>query len=149
MDVMTHEMKPDEATAFLHSAIPLCDTLDMRATVAGLHETRVEIDWAPGLCTSNGVLHGGVVMALADSAGGACTYFNLPGDAVGTTTIESKTNFLGAVREGVAVARARPLHVGRTTIVVETLVTDGRDRPVAKVTQTQLVLRSPSPATPS
>jgi 1,4-dihydroxy-2-naphthoyl-CoA hydrolase len=53
-------------------------------------------------------------------------------------------NFLGAVREGVAVAIARPLHVGRTTIVVETVVADGRDRPVAKVTQTQLILH-PSP----
>jgi 1,4-dihydroxy-2-naphthoyl-CoA hydrolase len=59
---------------------------------------------------------------------------------VGTTTIESKTNFLGAVREGVAVASARPLHVGHSTVVVETVVTDGRDQPVAKVTQTQLIL---------
>ncbi|HZA75535.1 MAG TPA: PaaI family thioesterase [Acidimicrobiales bacterium] len=134
-------MTPDEATAFLRSAIPLCDTLDMRATAAGPDEARVEIDWAPGLCTSNGLLHGGVVMALADSAGGACTYFNLPEGASGTTTIESKTNFLGAVREGVAVASARPLHVGGTTIVIETLVTDSAGRPVAKVTQTQLVLR--------
>ena len=134
-------MTPDEATAFLRSAIPLCDTLDMRATAAGPDEARVEIDWAPGLCTSNGVLHGGVIMALADSAGGACTYFNLPEGASGTTTIESKTNFLGAVREGVAVASARPLHVGGTTIVIETLVTDSGGRPVAKVTQTQLVLR--------
>jgi uncharacterized protein (TIGR00369 family) len=139
-------MNPDEATDFLRSAIPLCDTLDIRAAAAGPDEVRVEIDWAPGLCTSNGVLHGGVVMALADSAGGACTYFNLPSGATGTTTIESKTNFLGAVREGVAVASARPLHVGRTTIVIETVVTDGRDRPVAKVTQTQLVLRSPGAA---
>jgi 1,4-dihydroxy-2-naphthoyl-CoA hydrolase len=134
-------MSPDEATAFLRSAIPLCDTLDMRATAAGPDEARVEMDWAPGLCTSNGVLHGGVIMALADSAGGACTYFNLPDGATGTTTIESKTNFLGAVREGLAVASARPLHVGGTTIVVETLVTDARERRVAKVTQTQLVLR--------
>jgi uncharacterized protein (TIGR00369 family) len=139
-------MTPDEATAFLRSAIPLCDTLDMRATAAGPDEVRVEVDWAPGLCTSNGVLHGGMIMALADSAGGACTYFNLPDGAAGTTTIESKTNFLGAVREGVAVATARPLHVGRSTIVVETVVSDGRDRPVAKVTQTQLVLRSPAAA---
>jgi 1,4-dihydroxy-2-naphthoyl-CoA hydrolase len=137
-------MTPDEATAFLRAAMPLADTLDMRATAAGPAEARVEIDWAPGLCTGDGVLHGGMIMALADSAGGACTYFNLPDGAVGTTTIESKTNFLGAVREGVAVASARPLHVGRSTIVVETVVTDGRDRPVAKVTQTQLVLRSPA-----
>jgi uncharacterized protein (TIGR00369 family) len=135
-------MTPDDATAFLRSAMPLCDTLDMRAKAAGPEQVWVEIDWAPGLCTSNGLLHGGIIMALADSAGGACTYFNLPEGAVGTTTIESKTNFLGAVREGVAVASARPLHVGRSTIVVETVVTDGRDRPVAKVTQTQLILHA-------
>ena len=134
-------MTPDEATAFLRSAIPLCDMLDMRATVARPDEVGLEIDWAPGLCTSDGMLHGGVIMALADSAGGTCTYLNLPEGAAGTTTIESKTNFLGAVREGVAAATARPLHVGGTTIVIETLVTDARDRPVAKVTQTQLVLR--------
>jgi uncharacterized protein (TIGR00369 family) len=139
---MSPDMDPDQATAFLRSAMPLCDTLDMRATAAGPDEARVEIDWAPALCTSNGLLHGGIIMALADSAGGACTYFNLPEGAAGTTTIESKTNFLGAVREDVAVASARPLHVGRSTIVVETVVTDGRDRPVAKVTQTQLILHT-------
>jgi uncharacterized protein (TIGR00369 family) len=61
--------------------------------------------------------------------------------AEGTTTLESKTNFLGAVRRGTATATARPLHVGGTTIVVETEVTDDRGRLVAKVTQTQLVLR--------
>ena len=54
---------------------------------------------------------------------------------------ESKTNFLGAVREGVATATARPLHAGSTTVVVETLVTDAHGGAVAKVTQTQLVLR--------
>jgi uncharacterized protein (TIGR00369 family) len=141
---MTVAMSPDQATEFLRSAMPLCATLDMRATVAGRDEVRVELDWAPGLCTGNHVLHGGVIMALADSAGGACTYFHLPEDASGTTTVESKTNFLGAVRGGTAVASARPLHVGRTTIVVETLVTDHDGRPVAKVTQTQLVLRASS-----
>ena len=52
-------MTPDDATAFLRSAMPLADTLDMRATAAGPSEARVEIDWAPGLCTGNGVLHGG------------------------------------------------------------------------------------------
>ncbi|HYZ99042.1 MAG TPA: PaaI family thioesterase [Acidimicrobiales bacterium] len=134
-------MTPDEATAFLRSAMPLCDTLDIRAAVARPDEVRLELDWAPGLCTSDDVLHGGVIMTLADSAGGACTYFNLPDGAAGTTTIESKTNFLGAVRAGAAVATARPLHLGGTTIVVETLVTDADDHPVAKVTQTQLVLR--------
>jgi 1,4-dihydroxy-2-naphthoyl-CoA hydrolase len=134
-------MTPDQATHLIRSAMPLCDTLAMRATAAGPEEVRVEIDWEPGLCTTGEVLHGGVLMALADSAGATCAYLNLPDGAMATTTIESKTNFLGAVRGGTATATARPLHVGSTTIVVETLVTDDGSRPVAKVTQTQLVSR--------
>ena len=131
-------MSPDEATTLIRTAMPLCATLGMRATAADPGEVRVEIDWAPGLCTSGDVLHGGVVMALADSAGATCAYLNLPD---GTTTIESKTNFLGAVRGGTATAAATPLHVGGATIVVETVVSDDGGRPVAKVTQTHMVLR--------
>jgi 1,4-dihydroxy-2-naphthoyl-CoA hydrolase len=138
-------MDAAQATDLIRSAMPLCDTLDMRSTAAGPDEVRVEIDHAPGLCTTGGVLHGGVIMALADSAGATCAYLNLPDGAVGTTTIGSSTNFLGAVRAGTAVAVATPLHVGGTTIVVETAVADGEGRPVAKVTQTQMVLR-PRPA---
>ena len=80
-------------------------------------------------------------MALADSAGGACAFLNLPADATGTATIESKTNFLGGARNGTVLAVARPLHVGSTTIVIETEVTNN-DRLIAKVTQTQIVLRA-------
>jgi len=80
------------------------------------------------------------VMALADSAGGACAYLNLPEGAKATTTIESKTNFLRAVRNGTVEAVSRPIHVGRTVIVVETDVRDQDDRLVARVTQSQLVL---------
>lgn len=138
-------MTPSEATDLIRSAMPLCDTLDMRATAAAPAEVRVEIDHAPGLCTTGGVLHGGVIMALADSAAATCAYLSLPEGAAGTTTIESKTNFLGAVRAGTAEAVATPLHVGGRTIVVETTVRDGDGSPVAKVTQTQMVLR-PRPA---
>ena len=66
---------------------------------------------------------------------------NLPQDASGTATIESKTNFMGAVRSGSVTATSTPLHRGGTTIVVETEVRDSRGTLVAKVTQTQLVLR--------
>ena len=78
-------------------------------------------------------------MALADAAGGVCAFLNLPPGAT-TVTIESKTNFLGAIREGTVLARARPLHVGKTTIVVETDVFDASGRRVARTTQTQAVL---------
>lgn len=103
-------------------------------------EVRARLPWSEGLCTTGGVLHGGAIMALADSTGGACAYLNLPDGAQGTTTVESKTNFLRAVRSGHAEAAARPLHTGRTLIVVETEITDDLGRLVAKVTQSQLVL---------
>jgi uncharacterized protein (TIGR00369 family) len=80
-------------------------------------------------------------MALADSAGAACAFLNLPADAAGTATIESKTNFFAAVRGGWVLASTRPLHVGHATIVLETDVTDAQGRRVAKIIQTQAVLR--------
>jgi uncharacterized protein (TIGR00369 family) len=132
-------MTPDDATALIRSSMPLCATLGMRATAADPAEVRVEIDWAPGLCTSGEVLHGGVVMALADSAGATCAYLNLPDGAV-TSTIESKTNFFRGLREGRASATTTPLHVGRTTIVVQTDVRDDRGKRLALVTQTQAVI---------
>jgi 1,4-dihydroxy-2-naphthoyl-CoA hydrolase len=130
-----------DPTAFIHDAMPLCRTLGVRATRADAEQVELALDWSPELCTTGGVLHGGVLMALADSAGAACAFVNLPQGSVGTATIESKTNFLGAVREGAVRAVSRPLHVGSTTIVVETELLDAEDRLVAKTTQTQTVLR--------
>lgn len=95
--------------------------------------------WAPERCTTGGVLHGGVLMALADSIGAYCAMLNLPRGA-GTATIESKTNFFRAVRDGFVEAVSTPLHVGRTTIVVQTDLHDAQGRRVARVTQTQAVI---------
>ena len=134
-------MSDGEATAAIRELMPLAVTLGMRADHYSADEVVISMDWAPTLCTANGVLHGGVIMALADSAGGACALLNLPDDSTGTTTIESKTNFLGAVRGGTVRATATPLHRGGTTIVVETIVRGEAGRLIAKVTQTQLVLR--------
>lgn len=134
-------MTDQPATTLIHEAMPFCATLGVRADKYTAQEVELSLDWAPGLCTTNGILHGGVIMALADSAGGACALLNLPKDASGTATIESKTNFLGAVRSGTVTAIATPLHVGGTTIVVETSVRDASGRLVAKVTQSQIVLR--------
>jgi 1,4-dihydroxy-2-naphthoyl-CoA hydrolase len=130
-----------DTTAFLHETMPLCATLGMRALRNDADAVELELDWAPALCTAAGLLHGGAVMALADSAGGACAFANLPEGAAGTSTIESKTNFLAGVRDGTIRAIARPLHVGSATIVVEIEVRDGNGRLVAKTTQTQMVLR--------
>lgn len=97
------------------------------------------MEWAPALCTTGDVLHGGALMALADSIGAYCAVLNLPPGA-GTATIESKTNFFRAVREGFVEAVSTPLHIGRSTIVVQTDLHDDKGRRVARVTQTQAVL---------
>jgi uncharacterized protein (TIGR00369 family) len=129
-----------ELTEFVNAQMPLGTTLGIR-TFGGAEEIEATLGWAPELCTAGGILHGGVVMSLADAAGAVCAFLNLP-EGAHTTTIESKTNFLGAVREGDVLARARPLHVGKTTIVVETDVFDANGRRVARTTQTQAVLSS-------
>jgi uncharacterized protein (TIGR00369 family) len=134
-------MARQDATSLIHELMPLCATLGIRAEEYSADQVVLALDWAPSLCTANGVLHGGAIMALADSAGGACAFLNLPKDAAGTATIESKTNFLGAVREGSATATSTPLHRGGTTVVIETSVRDAKGKLIAKVTQTQMVLR--------
>jgi 1,4-dihydroxy-2-naphthoyl-CoA hydrolase len=88
-------------------------------------------------CTAGGVMHGGALMALADTCGGVCAALNMPDGATGTATIESKTNFMRAHREGVVSATTRPLHLGRTIIVLETELTRQDGALVAKTTQTQ------------
>ncbi len=128
-----------EATALIHQTMPLCATLEITAERLEADEVVLSMPWAAERCTIGGALHGGAIMALADSAGAAAAA-NLPAGAIGTSTIESKTNFVGAVTDGVAVATSRVLHAGSTTIVVETEVRTG-DRLVAKTTQTQIVLR--------
>jgi 1,4-dihydroxy-2-naphthoyl-CoA hydrolase len=127
-----------DITETVNQQMPLGATLRMR-TSGGPEEIEATLDWAPELCTAGGVLHGGVLMALADSAGAVCAFLNLP-EGGSTVTIESKTNFFGAVREGTVLARSRPLHRGRTTIVVETDLFDSGGRHIARTTQTQAVL---------
>lgn len=127
-----------ELTEVVNAQMPLGTTLGMR-TFGGAEEVDATLEWAPELCTAAGVLHGGVLMSLADAAGGVCAFLNLPPGAT-TVTIESKTNFLGVIREGTVLARSRPLHVGKTTIVLETDVLDATGRRVARTTQTQAVL---------
>jgi 1,4-dihydroxy-2-naphthoyl-CoA hydrolase len=95
----------------------------------------------PDLCTLRNTIHGGAVMAFADSVGAAATVINLPEDAKGTTTLESKTNFIGGAREGTTVtATATPVHRGRRTQVWTTRIESEDGKLVAIVTQTQMVL---------
>lgn len=95
----------------------------------------------PDLCTLGHTIHGGAVMAFADSVGAAATVINLPPDAKGTTTIESKTNFVGGAKEGTTItATATPVHRGRRTQVWQTRIEGENGKLVAVVTQTQMVL---------
>ncbi len=121
--------------------MPFAKLIGAELVSASPEEVRGRVEWAPGRCTNGGILHGGVLMALADSTGAYCAVLNLPSGA-GTATIESKTNFFRAVREGFVESVSVPLHVGRTTIVVQTDLLDDRGRRVARVTQTQAVLTS-------
>lgn len=93
------------------------------------------------LCTAGGILHGGAAMAFADTLGAIGAFLSLPDGAAGTTTIESKTNFLGAAKLGVTVrAETTPVHCGKRTSVWQTKISTADGKPVALITQTQMVL---------
>jgi 1,4-dihydroxy-2-naphthoyl-CoA hydrolase len=123
----------------LVATMPFAVALGIELQHADAAQVRGRMQWAADRCTIGGLLHGGAVMAFADSLGAVCAYLNLPEGAT-TSTIESKSNFFRGVREGEVRATALPVHVGRTTIVVQTDVRDGEDRRVALVIQTQAVL---------
>jgi len=115
------------------------DTLGMRFVQVTPERVRAELTVREELCTVPGIMHGGAIMGFADTLGGVATSLNLPAGA-GTTTIESKTNFLAAARTGQTIAgECVPLHRGKQTFVWQTRVTV-EDRLVALVTQTQIVL---------
>jgi uncharacterized protein (TIGR00369 family) len=127
--------------AELVASMPFAVATGIEVTEATPTRVVGRLAWAPDRCTTGGVMHGGAIMTLADSTGAICAFLNLPEGAI-TTTIESKTNFVRAVREGdAAVAVTEPLHVGRTTIVVRTEVRDTRDKLVAHLVQTQAVVQ--------
>jgi uncharacterized protein (TIGR00369 family) len=126
-------------TKFLHETMPFTAVMGLQAVAAGPDEVRAVVEWDASRCTAGGVMHGGLLMALADTSGAWCAFLNLPQGA-STTTIESKTNFLRGVRSGWVEATSRPLHVGRTTVVIDTELRSSDGKLVARVTQTQAVL---------
>jgi uncharacterized protein (TIGR00369 family) len=130
----------EQATKLMHDAMPYAAELGIEAVTATKELVRTRLAWAASRCTAGGALHGGVLMALADATGGLAAFLNLPEGAAGTSTIESKTNFLRPLRSGYATATARPLHIGRRIVVAETEIHDDAGKLVAKVTQTQAVL---------
>jgi uncharacterized protein (TIGR00369 family) len=123
----------------LVATMPFAVTTGIAIDAASKDEVRGHLEWSPERCTTAGLMHGGAVMTLADSTGAVCAFLNLPAGA-STSTITSSTNFFRAVRDGEVRATTRPLHAGRTTIVVQTELRDANDKLVALVTQTQAVL---------
>jgi 1,4-dihydroxy-2-naphthoyl-CoA hydrolase len=128
-------------TEQLAAAVPFAAELGIEIVAAEPDEVRGRLAWTPERCTVGGVLHGGALMAFADTLGALCAFLNLPEGATSTTTVESKTNFFRAVREGHVDGVTKPLHVGRTLIVAQTDLLGPDGRRAAQVTQTQAVLR--------
>ncbi len=122
----------------LMDLVPFASTLGMELLGASPECVRGRLAWTHELTTAREVMHGGAIMALADTCGGVCAFLNLPEGAQGTATIESKTNFFRAVRGGSVTATTRPLHRGRTSIVLETELAREDGQLAAKVTQTQV-----------
>lgn len=114
----------------------------MGVEVIAATKTRVQgrIAVKPEICTASHIMHGGAIMAFADTLGAIGAFLNLPEGAL-TTTIESKTNFIGSAKEGTTVlAETVPLHIGRRSSVWQTRLTREDGSLVAMVTQTQMVL---------
>lgn len=134
----------DMAEQLNRAPLPFAGLLGLQFTSAVPEVVEATLEVGADLCTAGHVLHGGAIMAFADTLGAVATMLNLPEGATGTTTLESKTNFLGAAPEGATVhARCTPLHRGRSTQVWQTelwTLRDGARRKVAFVSQTQMVL---------
>jgi 1,4-dihydroxy-2-naphthoyl-CoA hydrolase len=122
--------------------LPFAKLIGVEFVSAAPERIVAELTVRDDLCTRPPVLHGGAVMAFADTLGGVGTMLNLP-EGAGTTTIESKTNFLAAAPVGTRItAEATPLQRGRRTMVWQTRITNAEGRLLALVTQTQLVLET-------
>lgn len=122
-------------------AMPFAKLMGVTITAASAEAVEGEITVREELCTAGGIMHGGAIMAFADALGAVGAFAALPEGAAGTTTIESKTNFLGAAPVGALVkGRAVPLKTGRRMSVWQTTIDTAEGKAVAVVIQTQLVL---------
>jgi 1,4-dihydroxy-2-naphthoyl-CoA hydrolase len=130
----------DDLERLQQSRLPFAEVLGVRYTSAAKERVTAELLVREDLCTRPAVLHGGAIMAFADTLGAAATILNLP-EGAWTTTIESKTNFLApAPVGGTVVGETTPVHRGRRSMVWQTRVSTAEGRLVALVIQTQMVL---------
>lgn len=130
---------PALSTDAVRSLMPFAATLGLELVSADQETVVCAMPWTSGLTTAADGFHGGALMSLADSAGAVLAFLNLPTGAV-TSTISSSTVFLRSASGGTATATSRLLHKGRSTIVVETTITDDDGRTLTRTTQTQAVL---------
>lgn len=127
--------------AAITAAVPFAAHLGFEVIRCDTAEVIVEVTLAPEHCTAGGTAHGGFLMALADFTGAAGGFVTLPNGARGTTTIESKTNMIGAAPAGSRLrAIATPLHIGRRTSVWNTRVETLDGKLISQTSQTQFVL---------
>jgi uncharacterized protein (TIGR00369 family) len=124
----------------LVALMPFAAELGLVLEEASADRVVARLDWAPRLCTAGGILHGGALMSLADSAGALVTFLGLPEGAT-TATITSTTQLMRPVSGGAVRAVAVPLHRGRTTVTAQTSLRDEAERLVAQTTQVQAVRR--------
>ena len=130
----------DLVTRLQQDLPPLPRWMGIAVTAAEPERVVAELTVREDLCTAGDIMHGGAIMAFADTVGALGTAVNLR-EGQGTTTVESKTNFFAASLVGARlIAESIPLHRGRRTQVWETRITNEQGRLVAKVTQTQMVL---------
>ena len=123
------------------SRIPFAQLIGLELVSAEKERVEARMRVRPDLCNPMAGLHGGAAMSLADTLGAMGAMMNLPEGSGGTTTLESKTNFVGSAKEGeTVVAVCTPVHIGRRTSVWQTKITTEAGRTVALVTQTQMVL---------
>jgi 1,4-dihydroxy-2-naphthoyl-CoA hydrolase len=129
-------------TVNLLDHMPFAKVLGLEVDTSSKAQIKASLTVNEALCTTGRIMHGGAIMAVADTLGAIGAYLNLPEGAKATTTIESKTNFLGAAKLGSKVAaETTPVHIGGRTSVWQTRLTTAEGKSVAIVTQTQLVLR--------
>jgi uncharacterized protein (TIGR00369 family) len=130
----------DIATVVEQARGTLGELLGIRYVEATPERVVAELDIRDDLKTVGGSVHGGTLMAFADTIGATAAFLNLP-EGAGTTTLESKTNFFAGAQSGTIRAETLPLHRGRRTSVWQTRLTDERGRLLAQVIQTQMVLQ--------
>lgn len=130
---------PSAIARFAVDVMPFCAELGVRDVEGSPEGVTAKADWTAERCTVGGSLHGGYLMALADGIGAAAAAYHLP-EGAGTSTVESKTNFLRGVTDGEVTITSTVVNAGRRVIVVQTDITRADGKLATRTSQTQIVL---------